>query len=159
MIDSPQISYEMILQGRNIDNEGPAINVRDDVTTKEAHAQQVSNDSKVDEVDAYAQMEEEPTILPSTRTVVTDGSTLILDHQVNRYTTDVHSQDHSGSQSVSETVPTEAQDSGNQEVLGQATATIKTTFSNPPIDGSLVTGKSNSIQSSGIDCTRTHIRM
>lgn len=165
VIDSPQISYETILQGRDISNEEPTNNIRDNVTTKEACAQQESDDSKVDEVDAYdetARMEEEPTIIPSTKTVVTNESTLILDHQVNQYTfpgvtTKVHSQDHSGSQSISETVPTEAQDSGGQEVLGQATTTIKTTFSNPPVDSSLVTGKPtlSSIQSSGIE--RTHI--
>ena len=153
VIDSPQITYETILQGRNTGNEAPANNVRDNVTTKEAHAQQESDDSKVDEVDAHDQMEEESTIIPSTRTVVTTENTLILDHQVNQYTvtTNVHSQDHSGSQSVDETVPTEAQDSGGQEVLGQATTTIKTTFSNPPVDGSLVTGKPtlSSMQSSG----------
>ena len=149
VIDSPQISYETVIPGRNIDNEATGNTVRNSVTTKEALAQQES-DSKVDEVDANddnsnaAQMEEDPTVTPSTRTVVTNETTLILDHQINQYnvTTNIHSQDHSGSQSVSETVPMEAQDSGHQEVPGQATATFKTTFSDPPIESSLVTGKS-----------------
>ena len=136
VIDSPQVSYETVIPGRKINNGATANNVGDNVITKGAQAQQESDDSRVDDVNANNDTSntEDPTITLSTRTVVANETTLIL-------ATNVHSQDHSGSQSVSETVPMEAQDSGSQEMPGQATTTFKTTFSNPPVDGSLVTGK------------------
>lgn len=126
VIDALQTSYEIVIPGRNIDT---ANDVHDNITTKEAYVQQESDHTKVDEVDACndtAQMEEEPTTAHSTRTVVAKEDIILA--------TNVHSQDHSGSQSVSETVPTQAQDPGSLEV--PATTAFKTTFNNPPVDGS-----------------------
>ena len=143
MINSTQVSYEKIIpSGRNIgnnlskeDSKTAAGGIDDNVTTNETRALPES-DSKSDDVSG-SQMQEEPTIILSTKTVVTENeSTLILDDQSTNpgVTTNVdsHDQCHSGSQSV-ETIPEEAQDSAsdNQNVGRESVA----------VDAALVTGK------------------
>ena len=124
MIDSKQVSYEKIVipPERNIGNnlskelDTAAIGIDDIVTTKETYPLPESESKSDDASDP--QMQEEPTIIPSTKTVVTENESmqLILDDQSTNpgVTTNVdsHDQCHSG-HSVNETIPTEAQDSGN----------------------------------------------
>ena len=120
----------VVLPGRNVNNELTDINIIDSVTTKVNDAQQETEG--VDFNDAIfnvGQIEEELTAISSARTVVTADTTLILDDPVNQYSI-VQTQDHSDSQSVSVTIPMEA------------------TFSNPPVDSNLVTGKP-SVESAG----------
>ena len=131
MINSTQVSYEKVIpSGRNIgnnlskeDSKTAASGIDDNVTTNETRALPES-DSKSDDVSG-SQMEEEPTIIPSTKTVVTENeSTLILDDQSTNpgVTTNVESHDqcHSGSLSVSETIPMEAQDSGSHFIIASS---------------------------------------
>lgn len=143
VINSPHITYENILLGRDVDNEDlkiPTDGVHDNVSVEETHAlpesdPKISDDGADDDVDNF-QTEED-----TTKTVrVLDQSALILDDQTNQYTyggtttittttttttaatavttIGMHSQDqyNSDSQSsVGETAPTEVQDSGDQQ--------------------------------------------
>ena len=159
-----QVSYEKILpSGRNIDsNSGngdsktTASDTDDNVTAKETYALQES-DSKSDDDVSNSPMQEESTITHSTKTVVAGNErTLILDDQSTNpdapTNVESHDQYDSGSQSISETVPMEAQDSGSHfitasghENVGSETVAVDT------VDTRLVTGQPvlSSVASSG----------
>ena len=164
VINVAQVSYEKILpSGRNIDsNSGngdsktTASDTDDNVTAKETYALQES-DSKSDDNVSNSLMQEEPTITHSTKTVVVGNErTLILDQSTNPDApTNVESHDHceSGSQSISETIPMEAQDSGSHFItassghqnVGSESVAVDT------VDTRLVTGQPilSSVASSG----------
>ena len=164
VIDSTQASYQkVILPGRNTGIEDSKITTSDiddhNVTAEEIYALPESNsksDTNDDEI-SNTQIQEESTIMASTKTVLMNEGTLILDDQstIPGTTTIANSHDQcsSGSQSVSETIPIPAQDSGGH---------IVTAFNDHQNEGSdlvavdavdtgLVTGKSSfsAIASSG----------
>ena len=132
VINSTQVSYEEIIPSeRNIgdnlskeDFKTTASVMDDSVTTKETDALPESESKSDDASDS--QMQEEPTIIPSTKTVVAGDESMRLihdDQSTNPAVTtnvDPHDQCHSGSQSVSETIPMEAQDSGSHFITASS---------------------------------------
>ena len=160
-----QVLYEKILpSGRNIDsNSGngdsktTASDTDDNVTAKETYALQES-DSKSDDDVSNSLMQEEPTITHSTKTVVVGNeSTLILDDQSTNpdapTNVESHDQCDSGSQSISETVPMEAQDSGSHFITASSghQSVGSESFAVDTVDTRLVTGQPvlSSVASSG----------
>ena len=150
-----QVSYEKILpSGRNIDsNSGngdsktTASDTDDNVTAKETYALQES-DSKSDDDVCNSLTQEEPTITHSTKTVVVgDQSTQFLDDQSTNphapTNVEFHDQCDSESQSISENVSMEAQDSGSHFIspsnghqnIGSESIAVDT------VDTRLVTGQ------------------
>jgi len=150
IIGQEQICENVVIPGKNAD--GNINTIRDDnVNTVETQVQSESNSDP--QTDANGDM---ATLTPSARTMVMDESTLIL-KQVDQHASfpvtstveQFHDQCASGLQSVDESVPTEAQDSDNQQetvIFKPATTAHQTTFDDlQNIVGSeathLVTGK------------------